>query len=100
MEPVLEYPTGLFQSCLICHGPCVNFFGIRLRSFNRHKTKGCWYPSSRYFVVPTEEAGNLDDAIRSAVWGDPWGQPPNRWADFEKQYEKREWEGAPAADLG
>jgi len=47
-----------------------------------------------------EVAENLADAIRSAAWDDHCGQPPNRWADFEKQYEKREWEGAPAADLG
>ena len=71
---------------------------VRLRTFNRHTTKGCWYPSPRYFVVPIEVAEDLADALDAAAYGEIWSEPPDWWHDFEKQYEKREWEGAVDAD--
>lgn len=39
-----------------------------------------------------EVAEDLADAIRSAAWGERWSESPAWWHDFEKQYEKREWE--------
>jgi len=32
---------------------------LRLRTFNLHRTKKCWYPSPRFFVVPMENAEDL-----------------------------------------
>ncbi len=58
---------------------------VRLRTFNRHKTKGCWYPSPRYFVVPMEVAEILADAITLASWGEQSSDPPDWWHNFEKR---------------
>ena len=61
---------------------------VRLRTFNRHKTKGCWYPTSRCFVVPEECAFDLAEAIQAAAEGDAVDAPPDWFHDFEKQYEQ------------
>ena len=59
---------------------------VRLRTFNRHRTKGCWYPSPRYFVVPQECARDLAMAIAAAASGERFGPEPDWYRDFEKQY--------------
>ena len=59
---------------------------VRLRTFNRHKKLGCWYPSPRYFVVPQECARDLARAIEAAASGERFGPEPDWYRDFEKQY--------------
>ena len=59
---------------------------IRLRTFNRHQVKGCWYPAPRFFTVPIESAEELGNAIIEAAKGKPFGPEPDWWADFEEQY--------------
>ena len=59
---------------------------VRLRTFNRHRTKGCWYPSPRYFVVPQECARYLAKAIEAAARCERYGHEPYWYRDFEKQY--------------
>ncbi len=59
---------------------------IRLRTFNRHQVKGCWYPAPRFYMVPIEHAEELGRAILSAAQGKPFGPMPEWFADFEKQY--------------
>ena len=59
---------------------------VRLRTFNRHQTKGCWYPAPRFYTIPIEKAENLDRAIIAASKGRPFGWEPEWWRDFEKQY--------------
>lgn len=59
---------------------------VRLRTFNRHKKLGCWYPSPRYFVVPQECARNLAEVIEAAASGQRFGPEPDWYRDFEKQY--------------
>lgn len=59
---------------------------VRLRTFNRHKKLGCWYPSPRYFVVPQECALDLAKAIEAAAVGERFGPEPDWYRDFEKQY--------------
>jgi len=59
---------------------------VRLRTFNRHKTKGWWYPSPRFFVVPQECATDLAKAINAAAMGKRFGPEPDWYQDFEKQY--------------
>lgn len=61
---------------------------VRLRTFNRHKTKGCWYPSPRYFVIPEECAYALAEAIEAAAGGFAVESPPDWYHDFLKQYEQ------------
>ena len=64
---------------------------VRMRTFNRHRTLDYWYPSPRYFVVPVECAGPLSEAIRAASKGRPYGEIPEWYADFAKQYAARTW---------
>ena len=71
---------------------------VRLRTFNRHRKKGCWYPSPRYFVVPLECARSLARAIESAAAGKPFGEEPDWYRDFEKQYKVRQT--SPPTDSG
>ena len=59
---------------------------VRLRTFNRHKKLGCWYPSPRYFVVPQECARDLARTIEAAAAGNQSGAEPDWYRDFEKQY--------------
>ena len=42
---------------------------VRLRTWNRHRTKRLWYPSRRFFIVPIERANDLAVAILNAVVG-------------------------------
>lgn len=60
---------------------------VRLRTFNRHRSRGCWYPTSRGFVIPMENAFDLSDAIDTAAMGDFFSPPPEWYADFEAQYQ-------------
>ncbi len=59
---------------------------IRLRTFNRHQVKGCWYPAPRFYMVPIEHAEELGSAIIAAGRGRSPGPMPEWYADFEKQY--------------
>ena len=59
---------------------------IRLRTFNRHQVKGCCYPAPRFYMVPIDHAEEVGQAIIAALKGKPFGQQPEWWADFEKQY--------------
>ncbi len=36
---------------------------LRLRIFSKHRTKGYWYPSPRFFVIPMEHAAKLAGVI-------------------------------------
>ncbi len=72
---------------------------VRLRTFNRHKKLGCWYPSPRYFVVPQECALNLAEAIAAAASGQRFGPEPDWYRDFEKQYAARRPATAAAESL-
>ena len=64
---------------------------IRLRTFNRHQVKGCWYPAPRFYMVPIEHAEELGDAIIAAGRGRSPGPMPEWYSDFEKQYKARAW---------
>ena len=48
---------------------------VRLRTWNRHREKGCWYPSRRFFIIPLERAEDLAWAIISACAGDQVEKP-------------------------
>ena len=59
---------------------------VRLRTFNKHRTKGCWYPAPRFYTVPIERAAALGEAIIAASKGEPFGPQPEWWEEFEEQY--------------
>ena len=62
---------------------------LLLCTFNKHRTKGCWYPSPRFFVVPLDCAGGLAAAIAAGASGEQLGPEPDWYADFEEQYAAR-----------
>ncbi len=64
---------------------------IRMRTFNRHQVKGCWYPAPRFYMVPIDHAEELGSAIIAAGRGRSPGPMPEWYADFEKQYKARAW---------
>ena len=64
---------------------------IRMRTFNRHQVKGCWYPAPRFYMVPIDHAEELGHTIIAAGRCRSPGPMPEWYADFEKQYEARAW---------
>ena len=73
--------------------------GFGCRTFNKHRTKGCWYPSPRFFVVPLDCAAGLAKAIAVGASGKQLGPEPEWYADFEKQYAARA-NGTSATEAG
>ena len=59
---------------------------VRMRVFNRHTRKGCYYPAPRAFQVSQECAGELGLAIARAAEGCKSTAPPEWWPEFEEQY--------------
>ncbi len=48
---------------------------VRFRTWNRHKTKGVWYPTRRGFIVPVGNAEPLADALRAGADGVEGAKP-------------------------
>ncbi len=48
---------------------------VRFRTWNRHKTKGVWYPSKRSFVVPVGNAEPLAAALKAGADGVEGAKP-------------------------
>ena len=69
---------------------------VRLRTFNKQRAEGYWYPTKRFYMVPIESAAALGKAIIAASKGRPFGDPPEWWAEWEKDY--REWQACKAAE--
>lgn len=79
-------PWGNWRSVLVYRRQHAGRTWLRLRTFNKHRTKGCWYPSPRFFVVPIEHAEDLANAILAAAGGEQ--EPaPDWYAGFMKQYD-------------
>ncbi len=79
-------PWGNWRSVLVYERRHAGRTWLRLRTFNKHRTKGVWYPSPRFFVVPMEYAENLAAAIQAAAMGDVEHEP-DWYGVFQQQYE-------------
>ena len=82
-------PWGRWRSVIVYRRQHAGRIWLRLRTFNKHRTKGCWYPSPRFFVVPLDCAAGLAEAIAAGASGKRLGPEPEWYADFEKQYAAR-----------
>ena len=71
---------------------------VRLRTFNKHRTKDCWYPTKRFYMIPLDSAAALGEAIVAASKGKPCGPEPKWWTGFEEQYEVFQSRDKNAAD--
>lgn len=80
-------PWGNWRAVLVYERRHAGRTWLRLRTFNRHRTKGCWYPSPRFFVVPMEHAENLAAAIQDAACGESKPEP-DWYPDFVRQYDE------------
>lgn len=78
-------PWGNWRSVLVYRRQHAGRTWLRLRTFNKHRTKGCWYPSPRFFVVPMEYAKNLANAIEAAARGEQEPEP-GWYKEFQSQY--------------
>jgi len=59
---------------------------LRVRTFNKHTTKGVWYPSPRYYVIPMDNAESFGQAILDGANG-VQGIIPDWYEDFQREYE-------------
>ena len=87
-ELMSAVPWGRWRTVLVYLREHAGREWVRLRTFNRHRQKGCWYPSPRFFVVPMDCAFDLGMAIESASLGEKLGPVPEWYHDFEKQYDQ------------
>ena len=85
-ELVTAVPWGRWRSVLVYRRQHAGRTWVRLRTFNKHRTKGCWYPSKRFFVVPLDCAAELARAIEAAASGKEYEPEPEWYGEFEKQY--------------
>ncbi|MEK6676239.1 MAG: hypothetical protein AABZ47_11380 [Planctomycetota bacterium] len=85
-ELVAAVPWGNWRSVLVFRRQHAGRTWVRLRTFNKHRTKGCWYPSPRFFVVPLDCAAGLAAAIETAANGGDCEPEPDWYEDFDKQY--------------
>ena len=57
---------------------------VRLRTWNRHRVRGFWYPTERFFVIPAQDAEALADAIRAGAQGEQLNDKPDWYARREE----------------
>ena len=84
--PVAGIPWTQNRTVVVCrqrYRQGKEYVGVRV--FNRHRQKGVWYPSPRYFVIPIGAAADLGEAIMDAACGIS-GDVPEWYDEFEKQY--------------
>ena len=64
---------------------------VRLRTWNRHRTRDVWYPTERFFVIPIGNAGALADALTAAASGTAEPKPDWLVAREEAESGKVAW---------
>ena len=69
---------------------CLRAYGkhryVQIRTYNRQKTEGFWYPTKRSYTVPLDHAEELGKAIIAASKREMFGCRPDWWTEFERQY--------------
>ncbi len=79
-------PWGERVAVLVHRGEHHNLPYIRVRRWNKHHTKGFWYPTRRYFVVHGDHADGLAEALHAAARNEPLGEEPVWLREFSKDY--------------
>ncbi len=85
-ELIAAVPWGRWRPVLVYRREHAGRTWVRLRTFNKHRTKGHWYPSPRFFVVPQACAMDLAKAIEAAAIGGECHEIPSWVGEFERQY--------------
>ena len=81
-------PWGNWRAVLVYERRHAGRNWLRLRTFNKHRTKGCWYLSPRFFVVPMDYAEDPANAIEAAAQGEQ-EREPDWYNTFQRQYDER-----------
>ena len=63
-------------------------FYVRFRTWNRHQTKGVWYPTKRGFIIPLQRAEALAESLVDAVKG-RMSEKPEWLLDWEEEERTR-----------
>ena len=66
-------PWGRWRSVIVYRRQHAGRISLRLRKFNKHRTRGCWYRPPRFFVVPMDCAAGLAEAIAVGASGKQLG---------------------------
>ena len=64
---------------------------VRLRTWNRHRTRGLWYPTKRFFVIPVEHVEALAETLRAAARGTPIEKKP-RWYEARERADQKRYQ--------
>lgn len=82
-------PWGEWPAVLVFHRQHGGRSYVRLRTWNRHRARGLWYPTKRFFVMPVEHAGALAGAIQAAARGVPVDEKPEWYEARERTDQER-----------
>ena len=66
---VTSVPWDDRRTVLVYHRVHAGREYIRLRTWNKHRKMGFWYPSPRRFIIPFRNAEALGEAILTAAHG-------------------------------
>lgn len=81
---IAAVPWGEWRRVLVFRREHSGKTYIRLRTWNKHRTKHVWYPTKRFYVVPIEGAESLAGAIKAAAQGEPLEAKPAWYAAREE----------------
>jgi hypothetical protein len=85
---ITEVPWSSASAVLVhrrLHGGRVYVY---IRKWNRHRTKGVWYPTKRGFVIPLDDAEDLAYGIQAAARGHAT-EKPDWLLDWEEEEAER-----------
>ncbi len=81
---IASVPWGEWRQVLVFRREHGGRTYVRLRTWNKHRTRHVWYPTKRFYVVPVEGAGILADAIKAAERGEALEAKPAWYAAREE----------------
>ena len=92
-EFMAAVPWDEWRTVLVCRRQHGGRTYIRLRSWNKHRRFGRWYPSDRFFIIPIGNAGLLADAIQAAADGRAGKKPAWLKAREKSGVDELDWAG-------
>lgn len=94
---IAAVPWGTARTVLVYRREHGGRTYIRLRTWNRHRELGVWYPTKRYFVIPEADAGDLIYALEDAVADCPQVKPD--WLVARERVEESVLRSLAGADI-
>ncbi len=80
---IAAIPWDTHRMVLVHKRTCAGRTYIKLHTWNKHRQRPFWYPSSRMYVIPDGNAQRLVAAILAAARGDPLDAKPEWLRKFE-----------------